>query len=152
MELGFTDRSSGCPPGRSQVKRGSNRGPRTMGSGIGAGAHRALFAAPLLLLALGTPAHAGPLFSSMFGTFATGQEPWGLCVDDPNSDGRPDLITSNFGVDPDYVGTVSVLLSNGDGTFGAHAEFDAGSGPRSVAAGNLDADGRLDLAVVNSNA
>src|SRR5687768_5319202 len=45
---------------------------------------------------------------------------------------------------------VSVLLGNGDGTFQARRNFAAGTGPASVAGGDFNGDGRLDLAVANS--
>jgi hypothetical protein len=46
-------------------------------------------------------------------------------------------------------GTVSVLLGNGDGTFQAARSFAAGSGPASVAVGDFNGDGHLDVAVAN---
>jgi len=45
---------------------------------------------------------------------------------------------------------ISVLLGNGDGTFAMEARFGVGGAPRSVAIGDLDGDGREDLAVANS--
>jgi hypothetical protein len=48
-----------------------------------------------------------------------------------------------------FDGTVSVLLSNGDGTFQPAQAFPAGSSPRSVAVGDFNGDGKLDLAVAN---
>src|SRR2546426_1197574 len=47
-------------------------------------------------------------------------------------------------------GTVSVLLGNGDGTFLAAPTFAAGNYPSSVAVGDVNGDGRLDLAVANT--
>jgi hypothetical protein len=44
-----------------------------------------------------------------------------------------------------------VLLGNGNGTFGAKTDFDTGTTPVSVAIADLNADDRLDLAVVNSS-
>ena len=44
---------------------------------------------------------------------------------------------------------VSVLLNQGDGTFAADALYGAGDAPESVALGDLDGDGDLDLAVAN---
>jgi hypothetical protein len=44
---------------------------------------------------------------------------------------------------------VSVLLGNGDGTFQAARTFAAGSGPRSVAVADVNADGLPDLIVAN---
>jgi hypothetical protein len=46
--------------------------------------------------------------------------------------------------------TVSVLLGNGDGTFGTKTDFGTGANPFSVAIGDLNADGKPDLAVANS--
>ena len=44
-----------------------------------------------------------------------------------------------------------MLLGNGEGTFGAPVNFGVGNGPRSVAIGDLNGDGKLDLAVANFN-
>jgi hypothetical protein len=44
---------------------------------------------------------------------------------------------------------VSVLLGNGDGTFGAKTDFGTGADPNSVAIGDLNGDGKPDLAVAN---
>jgi hypothetical protein len=43
-----------------------------------------------------------------------------------------------------------VLLGNDDGTLAAHADYGAGSLPNGVAIGDLDHDGRADLAVTNN--
>jgi hypothetical protein len=45
--------------------------------------------------------------------------------------------------------TVSILLGNGNGTFGAPTNFAVGSAPSSVAVGDFDGDGRQDLAVAD---
>jgi hypothetical protein len=48
-----------------------------------------------------------------------------------------------------YSNNVSVLLGKGDGTFHAARNFSAGIDPRSVAVGDVNGDGLLDLAVAN---
>jgi len=44
---------------------------------------------------------------------------------------------------------ISILLSDGDGTYASPVNYDAGDGPKSVTSGDLDGDGDLDLAVAN---
>ena len=45
---------------------------------------------------------------------------------------------------------VSILLGNGDPTFRAPVNYATGSNPNSVAVGDFNGDGKLDLAVANS--
>ena len=47
--------------------------------------------------------------------------------------------------------SVSLLLGNGDGSFGPRTDFAAGGSPRSVAIADFNGDSRFDLAVANSN-
>jgi len=65
-------------------------------------------------------------------------------VGDFNGDGKPDLAVScDAGCK-----SVSVLLGNGDGTFGT--QIDTNVGGLSLAAGDFNHDGKLDLAVTSS--
>jgi hypothetical protein len=45
-------------------------------------------------------------------------------------------------------GNVSILLGNGNGTFQAAVNFDAGGGPQGIAVGEFNGDHKLDLAVL----
>jgi len=71
-------------------------------------------------------------------------EPGALAVADFNNDGRLDLALTNL-----RGRNISVLLGNGDGTFGFPAQFFVGDQPISIAAGDWNHDGAIDLAVSN---
>jgi hypothetical protein len=78
--------------------------------------------------------------------FATGNLPLSVTTGDFNGDGKLDLAVANN--NSKFVpGTVSILLGNGDGTFQPHVDSRTGQGPVSVAAGDFNGDGKLDLAV-----
>ncbi len=88
------------------------------------------------------------------GTFATarslavGANPVFVEAVDLNRDGRADLAVVNMGTVAEDSG-VAVLLNAGNGTFGAPVLFEAGLGPVALAAGDLDGDGDVDLAVAD---
>ena len=63
---------------------------------------------------------------------------------DFNGDGKIDLATANY-----RSNDTSILLSRGDGTFEAAANYLAGNTPYAIAAGDFNGDGSLDLAVPN---
>ncbi|PYM39561.1 MAG: hypothetical protein DME17_00520, partial [Candidatus Rokuibacteriota bacterium] len=81
--------------------------------------------------------------------YPVGGGPWSVAVSDFNGDGKPDLAVATYLTD---LGTVSVLLGNGDGTFGQAVSYPAGWGPMgpiSVAVADFNGDGIQDLAVAN---
>lgn len=84
-------------------------------------------------------------------SFAAGHATSAVAVADFNGDGRLDVATANgapFALrNPDD--TVSVLLGNGDGTFQARNDFGVGHFPQSVAAGDFNGDGKVDLATAD---
>lgn len=81
--------------------------------------------------------------------FASGTAPEETFIADFDNDGKPDLMVLNSGSN-----TVSILrnisLAN-DVNFSELIVFEVGSGANSIAIGDLDGDGKLDLAVTNYN-
>jgi predicted nucleotidyltransferase len=82
--------------------------------------------------------------------FGTGANPLSVRMGDVNGDGNPDLAVANVNSN-----TVSVLLNNttpGAATpsLAAKQDFATGPGPGSVATGDVNGDGKLDLAVTNT--
>jgi len=86
--------------------------------------------------------------------YATADGPRTLAIADLNEDGQLDLavacgfapysqLTYHNGVG----GWATVLLGNGDGTFGTRADYETGNLPTAVAISDLNADGRQDLAI-----
>jgi hypothetical protein len=78
--------------------------------------------------------------------YGTGREPHSVAIGDLNGDGTLDLASANAGEDPS---TVSVLLNRGDGTFQAKVDYESGYAPYGVATGDLNGDGKPDIATAD---
>ena len=81
--------------------------------------------------------------------FPTGQSPQSLAIADINGDGRPDLIFTNYSLN-----SASVLLNTtapgaNTVTFGDATPFMVGTGAAQIAVGDVNGDGRPDLAVIH---
>jgi hypothetical protein len=78
-----------------------------------------------------------------------------VAVADVNGDGKPDLLVANFWASfQNLIGTVGVLLGNGDGTFQSAVAYATGGtgGPNaggSVAVADVNGDGKPDLLAAN---
>ena len=108
----------------------------------------------------------GVLLGNGDGTFQTaltyssgGVRPQSVAMADVNGDSKPDLLVANACGDPDCAAEapVIVLLGNGDGTFQTDGIFQTaiafgsgGSMSRSVAAADVNGDGKPDLLMANS--
>lgn len=102
---------------------------------------------------LQNPATAGTFLPPQ--TVAAGFQPINVAIADLNADGRLDLAIANLGT-PDNPATasLSVLLNNpvSPGTFLAATDYATGDRSQSVSVGDLNGDGRPDLAVANAGA
>jgi RHS repeat-associated protein len=99
------------------------------------------------------------LFNQGNGTFANavaisaGRNPYALAVGDINHDGLLDIVTAN------YLGGFSTLTNQGNGTFatdvyggaGYTTTIPFGVGGTSIALGDIDKDGALDVVTTHSN-
>jgi hypothetical protein len=77
-------------------------------------------------------------------SLTVGANPHGVNAADFNGDGRIDLVSANT-----TTSNVSVLLSNGDGSFQPAVSYAVQQRPKFVEVGDFNQDGNLDLAVVN---
>jgi Domain of unknown function (DUF4347)/Bacterial Ig-like domain/FG-GAP-like repeat/RTX calcium-binding nonapeptide repeat (4 copies) len=92
-----------------------------------------------------TPTFAPPV------TFPTGNRPRGISIGDFNSDGKPDLAVANL-----FGSNVSILVNTTatgatTPTFAPKVDFATGTNPYSVSIGDINGDGKPDLATANRN-
>lgn len=104
----------------------------------------------LLILSAGTSSCRVQSQAPMFkpapeSPLAVGSQPADVVLEDVNSDGNLDIVTANAGSDD-----VTVLFGNGRGGFvpAPNSPFPGGVAPHLIAAGDLNGDGHLDLALI----
>jgi FG-GAP-like repeat/FG-GAP repeat len=103
----------------------------------------------LLLSLLNRSAQAATFGFQPAVTYNVGTAPAAIAAGDFNGDGKMDLAVMNAGnagsSDP---GSVSILIGNGDGTFKAAMNFSGCKNCADIAAGDFNADGKSDLALL----
>jgi len=82
-----------------------------------------------------------------FASYKVGKNPTTVTPTDVNQDGYTDLVTTNMGSN-----TLSILLGNGDGTFGDQVELNVCKEPRSLALGMFNSDPFPDVVLACSGA
>ena len=76
-------------------------------------------------------------------SYAVGSNPYDGALGDFNGDGKPDLAVAN-----NSTSNISVLLGNGDGTFGVKTDYDVGQHAYGVAVTDLNGDATADIDTV----
>jgi hypothetical protein len=83
--------------------------------------------------------------------YLSGKGPRSILAGDFNQDGKLDLAVVNAGHSAGEPGSVFIFLGNGAGTFESKASYVTGNASHSLAIGDLNGDGKLDIAVLNGS-
>ncbi|MDA0986957.1 MAG: FG-GAP-like repeat-containing protein, partial [Bacteroidetes bacterium] len=84
--------------------------------------------------------------------FATGNQPYSVSIGDIDGDGKLDMAVAN--INSNTVSVFRNISTSGSittGSFATKIDFATGSNPQSVSLGDIDGDGKLDMAVANPN-
>src|SRR5438552_6658087 len=106
-----------------------------------------LLALALVLFTVPYLAKAADRFRTAI-AYPTAVNAYSIAAKDYNGDGIMDMAVVNYngGKVP---GIVSVLIGNGDGTFALAVNYSTGLGPRFIAAGDFNSDGKWDVVTAN---
>ena len=79
-------------------------------------------------------------------SYSVDRDPLSIAVGDFNGDGKMDLAVASAEGGPNYTGTVSILLGNGDGTFQPVVTYPVLCGASAVVVADFNGDGIADVA------
>ena len=96
-----------------------------------------------------TPGGSTPTFAPSV-SFTTGTSPMELLVRDFNGDGKPDVANANYGSNSVSVFFNTTTLGGATPAFTAKTDFTAGNTPYTVTIGDINGDGKPDMATANS--
>ena len=85
-------------------------------------------------------------------SFPVGLGPRGIAAGDFNADGRPDLAVANTSSDSVSIVLNATVSAGGTPAFAAQTLVAVGSSPRGIAVGDVNRDGKPDIAVANAGA
>lgn len=97
-----------------------------------------------------TPAGATVASFAAIQTFGAGSTPMAIAVADLNLDGRPDLIAANNYYNKVHVRLNTTAPGSNSVNMSASSSFDVGAGAFSLAADDMNGDGKPDLVVANA--
>jgi uncharacterized protein YjdB len=85
--------------------------------------------------------------------FATGSQPTSIAIADIDLDGKPDILVTNQGANSlSILRNTATSGSVNSGSLALKVDFTTGDSPAGLAVGDVDGDGKPDIAVANNNA